>query len=36
MIECYNANSVEYYITNVVNNLNLKTSEELDTYAQIV
>jgi hypothetical protein len=34
MIECYNANSVEYYITNVVNNLNLKTSEELDTYAQ--
>jgi hypothetical protein len=35
MIECYNNNqSIEYYITNVVNNLDLKTSEELDTCAQ--
>lgn len=35
MIECYNNNnSIEYYITHFVNNLDLKTSEELDTIAQ--
>ena len=35
MIECYTNNkSIEYYITHVVNNLDLKSSEELDTIAQ--
>jgi len=35
MIECYNNNkSIEYYITNFVNNLDLKTSEELEIIAQ--
>jgi hypothetical protein len=35
MIECYNNNkSIEYYISNFVNNLHLKTSEELETIAQ--
>jgi len=34
MIECYNNNnSIEYYITNFVNNLDLKSSEELETLA---
>jgi hypothetical protein len=34
MIECYNNNnSVEYYINNIVNNLDLKSSEELDSIA---
>lgn len=35
MIECYtNNNSIEYYITHFVNNLDLKSSEELETIAQ--
>lgn len=35
MIECYNNNnSIEYYISHFVNNLDLKTSEELETIAQ--
>lgn len=35
MIECYNNNkSADYYINNFVNNLDLKTSEELDTIAE--
>jgi hypothetical protein len=35
MIECYtNGNSKEYYINNVVNNLDLKTSEELESIAE--
>ena len=35
MIECYNNNkTIEYYITNFVNNLDLKTSEELEIIAQ--
>lgn len=35
MIECYtNNNSVEHYITHFVNNLDLKSSEELETIAQ--
>jgi len=35
MIECYNNNnSIEYYISHCVNNLDLKTSEELETIAQ--
>jgi len=35
MIECYNKkHSIEYYITNFVNNLDLKSSEELETIAQ--
>jgi len=35
MIECYNNNnSIEYYITHFVNNIDLKTSEELETIAQ--
>ena len=35
MIECYNNNhSIEYYVTNFVNNLDLKSSEELETIAQ--
>ena len=35
MIECYNNGySIEYYINNFVNNLDLKTSEELDIIAQ--
>ena len=34
MIECYNNNkSVDYYITNFVDNLDLKSSDELDTIA---
>ena len=34
MIECYNNNmSIEHYIDNYVNNLDLKTSEELETLA---
>jgi TRAP-type uncharacterized transport system substrate-binding protein len=34
MIECYNnGHSPEYYINNFVNNLDLKTSEELDKIA---
>ena len=34
MIECYNnGHSTEYYINNIVNNLDLKTSEELETIA---
>jgi hypothetical protein len=34
MIECYNNNmSIEHYIDNYVNNLDLKTSEELETIA---
>jgi hypothetical protein len=36
MIECYNTNkSIEYYIDNFVNNMDLKSSEELDELAQI-
>jgi hypothetical protein len=35
MIECYNNNeTIDYYITHVVNNLDLKTSEELEIIAQ--
>ena len=35
MIECYNNNkSVEYYITNFINNLDLKSYDELDIIAQ--
>jgi hypothetical protein len=35
MIECYiNNKSVEHYITHVVNNVDLKSSKELDTIAQ--
>lgn len=35
MIECYNENkSIEYYITHFVNNLELKSTEELDIIAQ--
>ena len=35
MIECYNNNnSIEHYITHFVNNLDLKSSEELETIAQ--
>lgn len=35
MIECYNNNkSIEYYINNFVNNIDLKSIEELDTIAQ--
>jgi hypothetical protein len=35
MIECYNnKHSIKYYITNFVNNLDLKSSEELETIAQ--
>lgn len=35
MIECYNNNkSIEYYINNFVNNLDLKTSKELEIIAQ--
>jgi hypothetical protein len=35
MIECYNNGySIEYYIDNVVNNLNLKTYEELERLAE--
>jgi len=35
MIECYiNNNSIEYYITNFVNNLDLKSSEELEKIAE--
>jgi hypothetical protein len=35
MIECYNNNkSIEYYITNFINNKNLKTYEELNIIAQ--
>ena len=34
MIECYNNNkSIEYYITHFVNNLDLHSSEELETFA---
>ena len=34
MIECYNNNNtIEYYITNFVNNLDLKTTEELEILA---
>jgi hypothetical protein len=35
MIECYNNNkSVEYYINNFVNNVDLKTTDELETIAE--
>jgi hypothetical protein len=35
MIECYNNNNtIEYYITHFVNNVDLKTSEELEIIAQ--
>lgn len=35
MIECYNANkSIEYYITHFANNIDLKTSDELEKLAQ--
>jgi hypothetical protein len=35
MMECYNNNkSIEYYITHFANNIDLKTSEELETIAQ--
>lgn len=35
MIECYNnGHSIDYYINNFVNNLHLKSSEELETIAE--
>jgi hypothetical protein len=35
MIECYNnEHSIDYYINNFVNNLDLKSSEELETIAK--
>ena len=35
MIECYNNNeSIEYYITHIVNNIDLKSSEELEIIAE--